>query len=286
LWSVRIEPLYNYRREYGTYRELSKVMCMVAQRNDYRIPELSGKVVALTGGSRGIGRSIALTMTRFGARVAVIDVDIEGGEKTAREVRERGGDASFFFGNVAKEKDMETCMSGIVTHYGGLDILVNNAGVTKKVSFEELTLQEWQKTIGINLTGAFICSKIAARFILKRGGGTITMISSGSAITGTGGGPHYTASKGGINSLVRSLSRELAPKGIRVNGIAPRSINIGTFDSLYSEDELPKLKKQIPMGRLGSPEDIANVVVFLSSDLSSFITGEVILVDGGRTYCG
>ena len=92
--------------------------------------------------------------------------------------------------------------------------------------------------------------------------------------------------KGGINSLVRSLSRELAPKGIRVNGIAPRSINIGTFDSLYSEDELPNLEEKIPLGRLGSPEDIANVVVFLASDLSSFITGEVILVDGGRTYCG
>ncbi|MBU4292931.1 MAG: SDR family oxidoreductase [Actinobacteria bacterium] len=187
---------------------------------------------------------------------------------------------------MSKMNDVERSFRIIVKKLGGLHILVNNAGITNNISMDNLTLEEWKKVIDVNLTGSFICSKIAAGFILKSGGGVIIMVSSGSSLTGSGGGAHYAASKGGINSLVRALSRELAPKGIKVNAVAPRYINTEILSSLYAREEYLKIEKKIPLRRLGTVNDVANVVAFLASDLSSYISGEIILVDGGVTFGG
>jgi len=250
----------------------------------YRLPGIEDKVAAVTGGASGIGRVISMTLGMLGAKIAVMDIDEENGEKMIEELMSRGNEALFCKGDVSSEPEINRCMNTINTHFGGIDILVNNAGIARKTSLEELTLKQWKKIIEVNLTGAYICSKAALQYILNRGGGTIIMISSGSAITGTGGSVSYAASKGGINSLVRALSRELAPEGIRVNGVAPRSIKSELLDRIFSKEYLSQMVKEIPLRRMGTYEDIANVVAFLASDLSSFITGEIILVDGGRTF--
>lgn len=248
------------------------------------LPGVAGKVVIITGGSRGIGRDIAFTMSQLGAKIAIIDIDEIEGDHTVKTIIDQGGEAGFFPADVADEQGIRHCMETIYARMGGLHVLVNNAGIMQKVSFEELTSVEWRKMIEINLTGTFICSKTAAKYLIASGGGSLIMISSGSALTGSGGGAHYAASKGGINSLVRYFSRQLAPKGIRVNGVAPRTIDSEMLRFLYSEEERSKLLQEIPLRRLGTGKDVANVVAFLASDLASFITGEVILVDGGRTY--
>ena len=256
--------------------------------NEYKkciLPGITGKVVVVTGGSGGIGKAISLKMGELGAKVAIIDIDKKSGEKTVDNIRNNGGIAIFYEGDVSNEESINNCMQKIYNKFRGIDILVNNAGITNSTSFEELTIKEWLRIININLTGVYICSKAAIKFILASKGKAIVMVSSGSALTGSGGGVHYAASKGGVNSFIRALSRELAPKGIRVNGVAPRSIDSDQLKRLYSEEERLTIKKKIPIGRLGECEEVASVVAFLSSDLSSFITGEVILVDGGRTFC-
>ncbi len=250
----------------------------------YRFPCIEEKIVVVTGGSSGIGRTISLTFGKLGARISVIDIDSEKGIRTIEELREMGKEGIFCRGDVSNEDDMKRCMDDVSEQFGGIDILVNNAAIAQKTSFQELTVEQWKRIIAVNLTGVFICSKAALQHIVKRGGGSIIMISSGSAITGTGGSASYAAAKGGLNSLVRSLSRELAPKKIRVNGVAPRSIKSELLDRIYTKHYLLQMEKEIPLGRMGTYEDIAHVVVFLASDLASFITGETILVDGGRTF--
>jgi 3-oxoacyl-[acyl-carrier protein] reductase len=257
---------------------------MNTEQTPFSLPGLPAKVAVVTGGALGIGKVISKTLGAFGVRIAIIDITAKSGNKTAAEIKEAGGQAMYCHGNVADADDITTCLQTVAGQMGGIDILVNNAGVSKNIPFADLTLAEWNRVIEINLTGAFVCTQIAVPYMLKRGSGNIIMISSGSALTGSGGGAHYAASKGGLNSLVRAISRELAPKGIRVNAVAPRTIESELLSLLYSQDELLRLIKDIPIGRLGRNEDVANIVAFLASDLSAFITGETILADGGRTF--
>jgi 3-oxoacyl-[acyl-carrier protein] reductase len=255
-------------------------------KREYRLPGIENKVVVVTGGAMGLGREISMVFGKLGAKVGIIDVSEAEGVKASEEIDADGGEAAFYVGDVSDAEQIRGCMEQIEGRFGGIDTLVSNAGITAKTSFVDLELEAWKRIIEVNRTGTFVCSKAVLPYLQKRGGGVIIMMSSGSAITGTGGSAAYAASKGGINSLVRSLSRELAPEGIRVNGVAPRSINLGTFGTLYTGEEGKELVKMIPLGRLGTADDIAHVVAFLASDLSGFITGETILVDGGRTYCG
>jgi NAD(P)-dependent dehydrogenase (short-subunit alcohol dehydrogenase family) len=248
------------------------------------IPGIAQKVVVVTGGAAGIGRVICELMGRLGARVGVIDITEEKGKETVSRIVDQGGEAHFSRGDVTCEADIRRCMEDIHTHFRAIDILVNNAGIAAFVSFEELTLDLWKRFLDVNLTGAFICSKAALPYLSARGQAVIIMVSSGSAITGSGGAAAYAASKGGLNSLVRALSRELAPKGIRVNGVAPRSIESELLTKVYSPEHLLQTARTIPVGRMGTAQDVANVVAFLASDLSSFISGETLLVDGGRTF--
>jgi len=250
----------------------------------YQLPGLEAKTVVVTGGARGIGRSIVWEFIQQNSQVAIIDVDEERGNELVYALTRQGRRALFLKCDVKSEQNVTSCMAEIAEYFCGIDILINNAGITFTRSFEELTVKDWERVIGINLTGAFICSKSVLRYMVRRGGGSIIMLSSGSAITGSGGSAAYAASKGGINSLIRSLSRELAPKGIRVNGVAPRSIQGELLAQLYTKEHINTLKEKIPLRRLGNESDVARVALFLASELAAFITGEVILVDGGRTY--
>ena len=245
---------------------------------------LNGKVALVTGASRGIGRAIALELARCGASVAFCcDIDVEGGERTQALIQAEGRPAFFYRADVSKPEDVASMVEATLKALSRIDILVNNAGISPKIAFEDLSLEQWNRIISVNLTGAFLCSKAVVPVMLRQGGGKIIMISSAAAITGSGGGAAYAASKGGMNGLVRALARELVPKGIIVNALAPRTIETSMLTQLYSPSELQRLAKSIPLGRLGQPEDIAHWVAFLASDLSDFLCGEIILLDGGRT---
>jgi NAD(P)-dependent dehydrogenase (short-subunit alcohol dehydrogenase family) len=248
------------------------------------LPGIAKKTAVVTGGSAGIGREICTYMATLGARIAIIDLNEEKGKETVAAITGGGGEAYFSRGDVTVERDMQRCMAQSADHFGGIDILINNAGIASLVPFEQLTLETWKRIIEVNLTGAFVCAKAVLPHLVTRGRGVIVVISSGSAITGSGASASYAASKGGLNSLVRALSRELAPKGIRVNGVAPRSIESELLTKIYSREHLARMAKEIPLGRMGTYTDVAHVTAFLSSDLASFISGETLLVDGGRTF--
>jgi len=250
----------------------------------YFFRDLENKRVLVTGGANGIGRSIVMEFIRQKSNVAILDIDEMAGRKMIESFSNSKERVLFLKCDVTNKDMVEKCLRNIEKQFGGIEILVNNAGVTFTRPFELLTLEEWKRVIEINLTGVFLCSKLVVPYMLEKGSGCIIMISSGSAITGSGGSVAYAASKGGINSLVRALSRELAPRGIRVNGVAPRSIKGELLERLYSSEEIDAIKDKIPLNRLGTEEDVARVVLFLASELAGFVTGEVILVDGGRTF--
>lgn len=246
--------------------------------------QLNNKVTIVTGGAKGIGRSIALKFAKAGSDVVIFDVLKHEAEGTMDHVISLGGRSTFYQLDITKENEINEAVKKILNKYGRIDFLINNAGITSKVSFDELSLYTWQKTLNVNLTGAFLCCKAVIPPMINQKNGRIVFISSGSSITGTGGGAHYASSKGGINSLVRALSRELALYSILVNGVAPRNIKTETLGNLYSEEQLENLAKRIPLKRLGTPEEVADVVLFLCSSFSTYITGQIILVDGGRTF--
>lgn len=246
--------------------------------------KFTNKVTIVTGGGRGIGRSIALKFAKAGSDVVVFDLLKQEAEDTINCIISMGKRGSFYQVDIAKENEVTKAVKRVLDKYGKIDFLINNAGITSRYSFTEIPTQIWQKTINVNLTGAFFGCKAVIPAMVKQRSGRIVFVSSASAITGSGGGAHYASSKGGINSLVRALSREFAPYNVLVNGVAPRNIKAGTLGDVYSESQLRNLIKKIPLKRLGTPEEVANVVLFLCSDLSTYIAGQIILVDGGRTF--
>jgi len=246
--------------------------------------QFEGKLTIVTGGGRGIGKSIALKFAEAGSDVAIFDVLEKEGKDTAKDITSLGRRGSFFRVDVTKEEEINEAVGKVLDEYGKIDFFINNAGITTRTPFTELSLSTWQKILDVNLTGAFLCCKAVVPAMVRQKEGRVVFISSGSAITGSGGGAHYASSKGGINSLVRALARELAPYNILVNGVAPRNILAESLRDIYTEKQLEELAKKIPLKRLGTPEEIANVALFLCSDLSSYMTGQILLVDGGRTF--
>jgi 3-oxoacyl-[acyl-carrier protein] reductase len=248
------------------------------------LPGLVKKTAVVTGGAGSIGKQISLTLARMGMNIGIIDIHPDKGRDTLNEFEKASLSAIFCQGDVTNKESVERCFEQIYSRFGSLDTLINNAGTSRNIPFEELELEDWHAVISVNLTGAFICSKAALPYMMRQNNSSIIMISSGSALTGSGGSACYAASKGGLNSLVRALSRELAPKGIRVNGVAPRSIESDLLKKVYTAEQIGKMKEKIPLGRMGTYTDVAYVVAFLASDLSAFLTGETILLDGGRTF--
>lgn len=243
---------------------------------------LSGKVALVTGAQQGIGRAVAVAMAREGADVGINFLDDPGGaERVAGEVRGVGRKAITVRGDVARASEVLAMVAAVAAALGPPDILINNAGVFPRSEFLELPEREWDHVLGVNLKGSFLCAQAAARAMVAAGRpGAIVNISS-SAIRGDARGVHYSASKAGVLGLTRAMALALAPHHIRVNAIAPGLTDTQQPRYGNTEEQIAARAREIPLGRMAQPEEIARIAVFLASDDAGMITGELIHVNGG-----
>ena len=252
------------------------------------IVQFQNKVAVVTGAAKGIGKSIAIELAKQGAKTVILDFDETAGKLIEEDLKQQQLEVLFIKTNVTDYTSLEAAKNETIKKYQKIDILVINAGISYKRRIEEITIDEWDKVLKVNLNGSFYAIKAYYSEFLKKNKdnpGKIIFISSGSAITGTGGGCHYAASKAGQNGLMRALAKELGPYNVNVNAIAPRVIMTDIFDHLYpTEQSRKELIEKIPIGRFGLPEDVAGMVCFLASPAASYIHGQIILLDGGRTY--
>ena len=242
---------------------------------------LQGKVAVITGAGSGIGRAIALRFAKEGAKVALNDINAPAGETLAAQIAAEGGAAFFLRGDAASEEDVTALMRTASDRFGGLHILVNNA----VPSMEELNANRWDAVVEVGLRGYWLCMQAAIPLMKLSGAGSIVNISSVNALMGLGRDHVYSGVKAAILGLSRSMVGEFSPQGLRINCICPGTIVTGHWKPLFERD--PELAGRLtglyPIGRLGCPEDIANAALFLASDEASFITGSVLVVDGGLT---
>ncbi|WP_461830064.1 3-oxoacyl-[acyl-carrier-protein] reductase [Aquifex sp.] len=242
---------------------------------------LSGKVSLITGSTRGIGRAIAEKLASSGSTVIITGTSREKAEAVAKEISEKYSvDAFGVEMNLLSEESIKDAFKEINQKVDGIDVLVNNAGITRDKLFLRMSLQDWEEVIKVNLTGTFLVTQNAIKKMLKQRWGRIVNISSVVGFTGNVGQTNYATTKAGLIGFTKSLAKELAPRNILVNAVAPGFIETD-MTTVLSEEIKENYKKQIPLGRFGSPEEVANVVLFLVSDLASYITGEVIHVNGG-----
>lgn len=254
---------------------------------------LQNQKALVTGGNSGIGEGCALALGAAGASVVVnYFSDPAEAERVVAAIRQSGSDALAIQADVSREDEVQAMFGQAIERFGTLDILVNNAGLQQDARFHEMTLEQWKRVIDVNLTGQFLCAREAAREFLRRGvvpevsaaAGKIICMSSVHEVIPWAGHVNYAASKGGIMQLMKSMAQELAPKKIRVNSIAPGAIKTPINRAAWETEEArADLLKLIPDGRIGEPEDIARVAVWLASDQSDYITGTTLFVDGGMT---
>lgn len=245
---------------------------------------LEGKVAIVTGGARGLGKNFCMALAQEKAKVMVVDILEDGAKQTAQEIQAKGGTSMGLGVDVTSEQNTLRMAAKTVEQFGRIDILINNAamiyGITRK-TFMEIPLDEWDKLMTVNLKGPFLCSRAVFPQMKKQGKGKIINISSETAFTGSRYFVHYVTSKGGIISMTRSLAAELGQFGICVNSVAP-----GFTDSEASRSVIDDISKYdvtpTPLQRLEQPHDLAGAILFLSSDESDFITGQTLVVDGGR----
>lgn len=241
---------------------------------------LEGKVALITGGARGIGKDIAVLFAKEGADVVICDVNLEQAEETVKEIKGLGRDSIAFKADVTNISDVQAMADKILDKFKKLDILVNNAGITRDNLILRMSEEDWDKVIAVNLKGCFVCTKVAAKVMLKQRSGHIVNLASIIGIMGNSGQANYAASKAGIIGLTKSVAKELAPRGVYVNAIAPGFIKT-VMTAKLSEDIQKKMLSVIPLGRFGEAKDVANLALFLSGESSSYITGQVIQIDGG-----
>ncbi|ONI38707.1 3-oxoacyl-[acyl-carrier-protein] reductase [Candidatus Epulonipiscium fishelsonii] len=243
---------------------------------------LKEKVAVITGSNRGIGRTIALTFAKQGAKVVIncpYENFLDAANEVVNEIIALGGEAIAVVANIANFEESKKLIDMTIEKFGKIDILVNNAGITRDMLLLRMTEQEFDDVINVNLKGAFNCTKHAVRPMMKSGGSIINMTSV-SGLSGNAGQVNYSAAKAGLVGLTKSTAKEFAKKNIRVNAIAPGFIDTEMTQGLT--DELKKeINKNIPLKRMGSVEEVANVALFLASNLASYVTGEIIRVDGG-----
>lgn len=241
----------------------------------------SGKVAIITGAGRGIGKAIAERLAREGAKVAVCDIDRELGEKTAEEIRNRyQTQALGIYVDVADNESVNAMVEEVIKTFGKVDILVNNAGITKDSLLLRMSEEEWDKVIAVDLKSVYLCTKAVIKYMIRQRYGRIVNISSVIGLRGNIGQANYSAAKAGIIGFTKSVARELAGRNITVNAVAPGYITTEMTERLPQEVKESMLR-QVPMERPGKPEDVAGVVAFLCSEDASYITGEIIRVDGG-----
>ncbi len=238
------------------------------------------RVVLVTGGGGGIGRTIALLFAGEGAHIVIGDLNIAGGEETVEMIRQKGGQAVFVEANVTRFEDAEKMVAQAVENWGRLDVLINNAGVTRDGLLLRMSEEDWDLVLDINLKGAFLCTKAAIKVMLKQRSGAIVNIASVVGRMGQAGQANYAASKGGLIALTKSVAKEVAGRDIRVNAVAPGFIETQMTHVLSDEVKKAWLER-IPLNRAGTMEDVAKVVAFLASDDASYLTGQTIGIDGG-----
>ncbi len=247
--------------------------------------DLKGKVAIVTGARRGMGKADSLAFAQNGAKVVVADISLEECQLVVDEIKKAGGEALAVKCDVTNKKEVEEMVKQAVEKFGKVDILVNNAGICQFKPFLEMTEEDWARTLDINLKGYFLCAQAAGREMVKQKSGAIVNIASvvmGQIGMGMAGLSHYSASKGGIAALTKTLALEFASSGIRVNAIAPGAIDTPMVASIKTDPKiLEGTLAMIPLHRMGRAEEIANTVLFLTSDASSYITGAIIVVDGG-----
>src|ERR1700744_2555599 len=254
---------------------------------------LQGQAALVTGADSGIGKSVALQLAKTGAKVIINQVDAnEVAKETVDEIVAAGGEAYAIHADISKEDEVQAMFAEMYQQYGTIDILVNNAGLQKDSKFVDMTLDQWNTVIGINLTGQFLCAREAAREFIRRGvvqdrskaAGKIICMSSVHEVIPWGGHVNYATSKGGIMMMMKSMAQELAPHKIRVMGIGPGAIQTPiNHDAWGTPEALQKLLTLIPYNRIGQPDDIGKLAAWLSSDEADYITGITVFMDGGMT---
>ncbi|NCO32522.1 MAG: 3-oxoacyl-[acyl-carrier-protein] reductase [Armatimonadetes bacterium CG2_30_59_28] len=244
------------------------------------MPQLEGQTALVTGGSRGIGRGIALRLAQAGATVVIAGRNRDALEEVVREIEESEGKGFAQAGSVAVAADAQRIVEASLEATGRIDILVNNAGITRDGLLMRLSLEHWHEVLDTNLTGAFNMTKAAVRSMVKQKSGSIINVSSIIGLMGNAGQANYAASKAGVIGFTKSIARELASRNITVNAVAPGYIETDMTAALSDESKVLMLKG-IPVQRFGQPEDVAGVVLFLASPDARYITGQVISVDGG-----
>jgi NAD(P)-dependent dehydrogenase (short-subunit alcohol dehydrogenase family) len=252
---------------------------------------LENKVAIVTGAGMGIGQAVALALAREGAKVAVADINDQAGSTTVSQIQAAGGEAFFQHADVGSTEDVRRLVEETVARFGRLDVLVNNAGVAVAGSVTEISEDDWNRLINIHLTGTWRGMKFAIPHMVRGGGGSIVNMASVQAIMGIQGWSGYAAAKGGIVALTQQAAVDYGGRNIRVNAIAPGTIMTPMNEKIFEEAENPDeligtWNSWHALGRFGQPEEVADLVVFLASDESSFITGDVIKIDGGMSIKG
>ena len=243
---------------------------------------LKGKVSIITGAGQGIGRATAIKFAKEGAKVAACDINVAAAEETAKLITDAGGESVHFRIDVTDKATIARMVEGVMAKWGRIDTLVNNAGIVQDAQFKKMTDEQFERVIDVNLKGVYNCTKAVVDIMLQQNSGCILNASSIVGIYGNFGQTNYAATKFGVIGMVKTWARELGSKGIRANAICPGFIETPILDSI-PEKVLKSIEEKVPMGRLGTPEEIANTYAWLASDEASYINGAVIEVSGGVT---
>ena len=242
--------------------------------------DLENKIAVVTGSARGLGQAIAIKLASAGASIALCDLELDWLTESEELIKKIGVDVKSYSVNVANSNSVIDGIKKIESDFGKIDILVNNAGITKDGLLIRMSEDDWDQVLDVNLKGVFLCTKAVMRGMSKRREGSIVNIASVIGLMGNAGQANYAASKGGVISFSKTVAKELASRNVRCNAIAPGFIRTAMTDALDLEIQ-EKMKELIPLGRFGEPEDVANVVLFLASNSSSYVTGQVLSTCGG-----
>ncbi|KKW90125.1 SDR family NAD(P)-dependent oxidoreductase [Sphingobium chungbukense] len=245
--------------------------------------KLHGKVAVVTGGASGIGHAIVDEFVREGAAVAIVDFDADRGSAAAESISKSGGNATFFSADLSREHEVESVIKQVIERLGGVHIAVSSAGVAKLEPTDTLSLSGWHKTMQVNLDGTFLVARECIKWMTLNGGGSIVNIASIHGHVGFPNHAAYTASKGAVVNLTRTLAVEFGKSGVRVNAVCPGVILTPLVQNAATPELLAELTNMHPIGRLGRVEEVAKAVLFLASEDSSFVTGSSLFVDGGYT---